>query len=85
MFSIWKAEASRGRDEMTISRSSLRIRCTQSIVVLALLAGSTVKTWSLETAAAVKPAERHFGVADLVDDALAALDESGVGVGHVAR
>jgi hypothetical protein len=45
MFSTWKAVASRGRDEMTISRSSLRIRCTQSMVVLALLAGSTVKTW----------------------------------------
>jgi hypothetical protein len=36
---------SRGRDEMTMPRSSLRIRCTQSMVVLALPAGSTVKTW----------------------------------------
>jgi hypothetical protein len=36
---------SRGRDEMTMPRSSLRIRCTQSMVVLTLLAGSTVKTW----------------------------------------
>ena len=31
---------------MTMSRSSFRIRCTQSMVDLALLAGSTVKTWS---------------------------------------
>src|SRR4030081_3922749 len=46
MFSSWNAVASRGRDEIMISRSSLRIRCTQSMVVLALLAGSTVKTWS---------------------------------------
>src|SRR6516164_1797999 len=45
MPSIWNAVASRRRDEMTMSRSSLRIRCTQSMVVLALLAGSTVKTW----------------------------------------
>jgi hypothetical protein len=30
---------------MTVPRSSLRIRCTQSRVVPALLAGSTVKTW----------------------------------------
>src|SRR5215472_7722829 len=45
MFSIWKAVASRGRDEMTMSRSCLRIRCTQSMVVVALPAGSTVKTW----------------------------------------
>jgi len=44
MFSIWNAVASRGREEMTMSRSSLRIRCTKSIVVLALLAGSIVKT-----------------------------------------
>jgi hypothetical protein len=27
----------------------------------------------------VKPGERDFGAADLVDDALAVLDESGVG------
>src|SRR6516165_2031374 len=45
MFPLWKAVASSGRDAMTMSRSSLRIRCTQSTVVLALLAGSTVKTW----------------------------------------
>jgi hypothetical protein len=31
---------------MTMSRSSFRIRCTQSIVVPASLAGSTVKSWS---------------------------------------
>ena len=31
---------------MTMSHSSFRIRCTQLIVVSALLAGSTVKTWS---------------------------------------
>ena len=29
-----------------MSRSSLRMRCTQSIVSAASLAGSTVKTWS---------------------------------------
>src|SRR5947209_16943648 len=46
MFSTWKLAASSGRDEMVMSRSSLRIRCTQSMVVLALRAGSTVKTWS---------------------------------------
>src|SRR5215470_4203092 len=46
MFSIWKIVASRGRDEMTMPRSSLRIWRTQSMAVLALLAGSTVKTWS---------------------------------------
>jgi len=46
MFSTWKAVASRGRDEMTMSRSSLRIWCTRSMVAWALLAGSTVKTWS---------------------------------------
>jgi len=45
MPSIWNAVASRRREEMTMSRSSLRIRCTQSMVVLALLAGSTVKAW----------------------------------------
>src|SRR6266508_1967226 len=46
MFSIWKAVASRGRDEMTMWRSSLSTPCTQSMVVWALIAGSTVKTWS---------------------------------------
>ena len=46
MCSTWKAVASSGREEMTMSRSSLRIRYTQSMLVLALLAGSTVKTWS---------------------------------------
>ena len=29
-----------------MSRSSLRIRCTQSMASVASLAGSTVKTWS---------------------------------------
>lgn len=29
----------------------------------------------------MKPAERDFGTADLLDDALAVLDESGAGVG----
>ena len=33
----------------------------------------------------MKPAERHFGVADLVDDALAVLHESGVGAGPLLR
>ena len=37
--------ASKGGDEMTMSRSSLRIRFTQSMVAWALLAGSTVKVW----------------------------------------
>src|SRR4051794_36599296 len=46
MFSTWKAVASRGREEMTMSRSSLRIRCTHSMVASASLAGSTVKSWS---------------------------------------
>src|SRR5690349_6116998 len=46
MFSTWKAVASSGRDAMTMSRSSFRIRCTQSTVSCASLAGSTVKTWS---------------------------------------
>jgi len=45
MFPAWKAEAPKGRDEMTLPRSSLRIRCTQPVAVLALLAGSTVMTW----------------------------------------
>ena len=35
MFSTWKAVASRGRDDMTMSRSSLRIRFTQSMVAVA--------------------------------------------------
>jgi len=39
MFSTWKAVASSGRDEMTMSRSSARIRCTQSTVSCASLAG----------------------------------------------
>jgi hypothetical protein len=43
----WKAVASSdGRDEMTMPRSSMKIRCTQSIVVLASRAGFTVKTLS---------------------------------------
>ena len=46
MFSTWKAVASRGGDAMTMSRSSSRMRCTQSMVSLASLAGSTVKSWS---------------------------------------
>ena len=119
---------------MTMSRSSLRIRCAQSMVVVALPAGSTVKTWSYlfltkrasfarrpasaaatgddssptvetvvkstvqgmthsrtrhgmsvyvgpEATSAVKPAEREFGTADHVDDALAVPDESGISVG----
>src|SRR5215467_6580151 len=138
MFSIWKAVASRGRDEMTMSRSSLRIRCTQSMVVVALPAGSTVKTWphlfltkrasfarrpasaaatgddsrpavetllkstvqgtthsrtrhgmsvyaGPEAASAVKPWECEVGTACLIDDALAVLDESGVGIGPLLQ
>ena len=46
MFSTWKAVASSGGEEMTMSRYSSRIRWTQTIVVLAALAGSTVNTWS---------------------------------------
>src|SRR3954447_9378435 len=46
MFSTWNSVASSGGDAMTMSRSSSRIRCTHSIVFLALAAGSTVKTWS---------------------------------------
>src|SRR5262249_61820612 len=46
MFSTWKAVASSGRDEMTMSRSSVRSRRPHSMVDLALLAGSTAKTWS---------------------------------------
>jgi hypothetical protein len=45
MFSTWKIVASSGRDEMTRSRSSRRMRWTQSIVSLASLAGWTVKSW----------------------------------------
>ena len=46
MFSTSKVVASSGGDAMTMSRSSLRMRCTQSMAFLALAAGSTVKTWS---------------------------------------
>jgi hypothetical protein len=46
MFSTWNAVASSGLEEITMSRSSLRIRCTQSTVALDFFAGSTVKTWS---------------------------------------
>src|SRR5690242_18902570 len=46
MFSTWKVVASSGGDSMTMSRSSLRMRCTRLIAFLALAAGSTVKTWS---------------------------------------
>lgn len=66
MFSTLKAETSTARDEMRMSRSSLRIRCTLAMVVLALLAGSTVKTWSylaLKLAGLVRPqtSERSRG------------------------
>ena len=46
MFSTWNVVASSGGDAMTMSRSSLRMRCTKSMSFLALAAGSTVKTWS---------------------------------------
>src|SRR3954468_4975880 len=46
MFSTLRVVASSGGDEITMPRSSLRIRVTRSTVVLALLAGSTVKSWS---------------------------------------
>src|SRR3954451_7391151 len=46
MSCTWKADASSGREAMTMSRSSLRIRCTHSMVASASLAGSTVKSWS---------------------------------------
>ena len=58
MFSTSNAVASSGRDAMTMSRSSLRIRCTQSIVFLALLAGShgeVVVVLVLEVAGLVRP------------------------------
>ena len=44
MFSMGSSVASSGRDEMTMSRSSFRIQCTQSMVALASLAGSTLKS-----------------------------------------
>ena len=46
MPSTSKAVASSGREAMTMSRSSLRIRCTQSTAASASSAGSTVKSWS---------------------------------------
>src|SRR4051812_4146381 len=46
MSSTWKAVASSGFEEITMSRSSFRMRWTQSTVSWASLAGSTVKSWS---------------------------------------
>jgi len=45
MFSTLRFAASSGGESTTMSRSPLRMRCTQSIAFLALAAGSTVNTW----------------------------------------